>query len=138
MSLRLQTNDLCEDKYFEALKHCVDANSQNIIGAIYLKNGNNQEAQKFFLRSLLLNDEENVSLNGFWQATSKNKKEPINQIVENCVCTLNNEAHTLHIAIHSANILEGIFSPTKFADCEHFSSEDMKVCSLLFHKKMMK
>lgn len=55
------------DNYFDQLKGCVDANSQNLVAAIYLKRCNYSDARKYFLQSLLLKDIDNPIINGFCQ-----------------------------------------------------------------------
>lgn len=135
VQMRYETHDYVMDVYFDKLKGCVDKQSQNMIGAIYLKNNIYGEARKYFLRSLLINDKDNGSINGFYMASSHVPKEEINTIKENTACILKNDKRTVCVAIHSADILVEIDSPCDFAEYVHYSVENEHVSSLLFSGK---
>ncbi len=135
MQLRYETHDYTMDKYFEKLKACVDEKSQNLIAAICLKNGILSEARKYFLRSLLIRDKDNCSIKGFYAATSNSSEEKPEKVKEDVVCTLKNDEEIIHVAIHSAEILQGISSPCNVAGYLHYSVEDDKISNLLFSQK---
>lgn len=135
MSLRYETHGYCEDKYLEQLKKCIDVQSQNCAGAIYLKLQNYPVARKCFLRSLLLNDIDNPGFNGFFQSASNLSQQNVEMISADTACTLKGTSKTLKIAIHSPEILQGISVPTRFAQCLHFSIEDETIFPLLYKEK---
>ena len=132
IQLRYSLNEYLTDYYFEQLKKCVDATSQNLIAAIYMKLCNYTDARKYFLRSLLLNDTDNPSINGFCQAISHLPREELTLVKENVFCVLKNNTRTCYIAIHDADIMENITSPNEFANYKHYSSQDVKITSLIF------
>lgn len=132
MAIRFETHDYNDDSYLENLKKSIDAQSQNCVGAIYLKRRNLVEARKFFLRSLLLDDVDNLSMNGYWQATLNSPQQKVETIKTNTVCVLQSPNKTLQVAIHSPEILQGIATPNQFAHCRHFSSEDERIASFLY------
>ena len=134
-ALRIETCEFVEDEYLDGLKNCIDAQSQNWVAAIYLKLQNRHAAKKYFLRSLLLNDSENMSLNGFWQVASTFPEESPTNIKSDTVSILKNKQKTIQIAIHSTDVLDGITSPNEFANCSHYSVEDITVSVLLYHKE---
>lgn len=132
IQLRYELNEYETDSYFNQLTRCIDANSQNLVAAIYLKRRNYLDARKHFLKSLLLNDIDNPSINGFYSAVSQLPHGDINIIGENVCCTLKNTNGSYNIAIHENDILEDIVSPNTFADYSHYSVQDAKVSSILF------
>lgn len=132
MEIRYDTNDFTDDSYFENLKHCIDAQSQKFVGAFYLKQRNLVGARVFFLRSLLMNDNDNQSMYGYWQAASSSTLQKAETIKANTAFLLQNSNTTLQVAIHSPEILQDIPTPNQFANCRHFSSEDEKIASFLY------
>ena len=130
--LRYETCEYIIDDYFEIFKSSTSAESQNLVGAVYLKLCNYGEARKYFLRSLLIADKDNRSIHGLYQAVSKLPEEQANVVKENTVCILKNEQSVRQIAIHTPDILEGVSSPSQFADCVHYSVEDDKISELRF------
>lgn len=132
IQLRYELNEYITDAYFEQLKACVDFQSQNIVGAVYLKRCNYADARKFFLRSLLINNVDNPSINGFYLAVSHLPKEDVNTVQQNVFCVLKNDHGTCNIAIHDTDIMENIDFPSNFADCAHHSVQDVAVSALLF------
>ena len=135
MQLRYETHEYTMDKYYERLKECIDERSQNLVAAICLKNGICSDARKYFLRSLLIKDNDNCSINGFYKATSNAPEEKPEKVKEDVVCTLKNDEEIIHVAIHSADILQGISSPCNVAGYLHYSVEDDKISNLLFGQK---
>ncbi|MEE0686180.1 MAG: hypothetical protein UEA60_05945 [Lachnospiraceae bacterium] len=135
MQLRYETHEYTMDKYYERLKECIDERSQNLVAAICLKNGICNDARKYFLRSLLIKDNDNCSINGFYKATSNAPEEKPEKVKEDVVCTLKNNEETIYIAIHSADILQGISSPCNLAGYLHYSVEDDKISNLLLGQK---
>lgn len=132
IQLRYSLNEYTIDGYFDQLRRSIDANSQNIVAAIYMKRCNYADARKYFLRSLLLKDTGNPSLNGFFQTVSHLPKTDTSVVGENVFCTLQNENNTLHIAIHENDVMEDIATPNTFADYSHYSVQDPRIASLLF------
>lgn len=132
IQLRYKTNEYLTDYYFDQLKKDVDANSQNLVAAVYMKRNNYAEARKYFLRSLLLKANDNPSINGFFQASSHLASEEVQKIGENVFCVIKNNSHTQHIAIHATDIMEDILSPSSFADYTHYSVQDRRISFLLF------
>ncbi len=134
VQLRYETHEYTMDKYFERLKACIDERSQNLVAAICLKNGICGEARKYFLRSLLIRDKDNCSLNGFYIATSNMPEERMEKIRAGVICVLKNSEGSVQVAIHSADILQGISSPCALAGYQHYSVDDEKISNLLFGK----
>ena len=132
IQLRYELNEYETDSYFDQLKGCVDADSQNMVAAIYLKRCNYSDARKFFLRSLLLKDVDNPSINGFCQAVSHLSHEDASAVEANVFCVLKKDGDEHRIAVHETDVMEGIVSPTSFANYSHYSAQDVKVSSLLF------
>lgn len=132
IQLRYELNEYETDSYFDQLKGCVDANSQNLVAAIYLKRCNYSDARKYFLRSLLLKDNDNPSINGFCQAVSHLSHEDVSAVEANVFCVLKKDNDEHRIAVHETDIMEGIASPTTFANYLHYSAQDVSVSSLLF------
>lgn len=132
IQLRYELNEYVTDSYFDQLKGCVDANSQNSVAAIYLKRCNYSDARKYFLRSLLLKDVDNPSINGFCQAVSHLPHENASAVEANVFCVLKNDNDEQHIAVHEPDVMEGIVPPNTFANYSHYSAQDVSVSSLLF------
>jgi len=135
LQLRFMLYDYTTDMYFEQLKTCIDANSQNLVGAIYLKRRNYTDARKYFLRSLLLNDYENPSLIGFYHAASQLPNEEITTVKENVFLTIKNSTKCRHIAVHEADVMNNIATPNRLANYEHYSIEDSCISSMFFAKQ---
>ena len=133
ISIRFQTNDFIEDSYLLELSKDIDASSQNLVGATYLKLQDYQNALKFYIRSLLLDDKIEESYNGICSINLFYSKpvESHNTIKEKTVCMLSNGQNTIQVAIHSPDYLENI-SPNQFADCKHYSIEDTNITNLLY------
>lgn len=132
IELRYELNEYLTDIYFDALKRCISAYSQNLVGAIYMKHCNYADARTYFLRSLLLDDIENSSINGFLHAVLHLPQEDVKKIEENVFCSLRSNNGIRKIAIHSTKVMEDIVSPCSFANCTHYSVHDIKISSLLF------
>lgn len=132
IQLRYETKDYSTDEYVEELKTNINAQSQNLIGAIYLKNHAYVEARKYFLRSLLIDDKNNWSVNGLFQTIPYLTKTYPSVVNADTVVTLKSDESTVRIAIHSVATLNGICSPSKFANCTHYSVEDPHISNLLF------
>lgn len=132
IQLRYSLNEYLTDAYFDQLKRCVDAHSQNLVAAIYMKRCNYPDARKYFLRSLLLNDTDNPSINGFCQTVAHLPSDARNTIGENTFCVLKNNDTVRYIAIHAADVMDSITSPNFFAGYAHYSVQDVRISSLLF------
>lgn len=135
MQLRYETHEHTMDKYYEKLQECVDERSQNLVAAICLKNSVYSDARKFFLRSLLINDKDNCSINGFYSTSSYLPKDQPEMIKEDTACVLKNSEEIIRIAVHSADILQNIPSPCNLAGYVHYSVENPNISTLLFCKK---
>lgn len=132
MQLRYSLNEYLIDEYFDQTKRCIDAEAQNLVAAIYLKRCNYSDARKYFLRSLLLKDTDNPSINGFCQTTAHLSAKNTEKIGEDVCCVLKNGNRILQIAIHETDVLAGIKSPKNFAGYEHYSVQDTRISTLLF------
>lgn len=133
LMLRYQTNQFIDDDYLKMARREVDAELQNIVGATLLKL-RKLDAYKYFLRSLLI-DEDNVScLYGLYSALMiSNNKISTDIVAEHVVCELTCENKKIYIAVHNPEILEGI-NANQFADCRHYSSDNSTVSSILYSK----
>lgn len=132
IQLRYSLNEYLTDGYFDELKRCVDAHSQNLVAAIYMKRCNYPDARKYFLRSLLLKEADNPSINGFCQTVAHLPPDSRNTIGENTFCVLKSNDIVRHIAIHEADVMDNITSPNAFAGYTHYSVQDVRISSLLF------
>lgn len=132
ISMRFNSDDFVEDSYLTALSKDIDYSSQNLVAATYSKLQKYQDAYKYFIRSLLLNDKQIGSYKGLcFISQFFSISNACTAIKENTVCTLTNDTSSVRIAIHSADILEKIV-PNQFANCEHFSIEDTNISDLLY------
>lgn len=133
LMLRYETNEFVEDSYLRALEDFIDSEAQNLIGAFYLKLNKFIKARDYFLRSLLINDDNQHSKNGLWQAGLHIAPIEMKTIQVDSVCILKNEYHQLKVAIHSPDIMKGI-KPNEYGAYKHFSSEDPTISCLMFNK----
>lgn len=133
VQLRCETHEYVIDDYFEKLKACLDAQSQYWVGATYMKCNNYSDARNHYLCSLLIDDNNNASMSGFWQVASRLPQEEVETVKENTVCILKNDQCTLQVAIHASNLISGIDTPSRVANCLHYSVEDVRIAPLLFH-----
>lgn len=132
ISMRFNSDDFVEDSYLLALSKDIDYYSQNLVAATYSKLQKYQDAYKYFVRSLLLNDKQAESYKGLcFISQFFSKSNECTTIKENTVCTLTNATSSVRIAIHSTDILERII-PNQFANCKHFSIEDTNISDLLY------
>ncbi len=135
IALRFDSDDFIEDRYLIELSKDIDFTSQNLVGATYSKLQKYQNAYKFFVRSLLLNERQAESITGLCNISRFfPKTNECNSVQENTVCTLTNAQNNIQIAIHSSDLLENITS-NQFANCDHYSIDDTKISSLLFCSK---
>ena len=135
LSIRYNSDDYIEDRYLLALSNVIDPESQNLVGATYLKLQKPQIAYKYFIRALLMDNNQVGSINGLCQISGFfPKADDCGSIKKDTVCTLLKSQNSIRIAIHSPDILEGI-APNQFANCEHYSVEDPRMSSLLFGSK---
>ena len=132
LQLRYDLNEFETDTYFEQLRRCIDAQSQNLVASIYMKQCNYYAARKYFLRSLLLQDTDNPSFNGFYLATTHLLRSRDSVTGANMFCKLTSEKSTLCVAIHDDDVLAGIDSPKRLANFMHFSAQDPIVAPLMF------
>lgn len=130
MDLRYKTNDTPEDKYLEACKHLIDYHAQNITGTFYYKNGDAGNAKKYFLRSLLI-EYNKASLVGYFNSCDILHEVKPQKVSKNTAVTITNGEKVETIAIHPADIFEGIM-PCTLAGCQHYSIDDPHITSLLF------
>lgn len=130
--LRYESDDIIEDKYLNDLRLHTDAESQNLLGAFYLRLKDISASAKYFLRSLLIDSDSTVSAGGYWQACIDITDTTPEMIDADTVISLSNKARSLFVALHSADILEGI-APNNLFDCCHYSIEDPQVAPLLYH-----
>ena len=132
LQLRYDLNEFETDTYFEQLRRCIDAQSQNLVASIYMKQCNYYAARKYFLRSLLLQDTDNPSFNGFYLATTHLLQSRDSVTGANMFCKLTSEKSSLCVAIHDDDVLAGIDSPKRLANFMHFSAQDPIVAPLMF------
>ena len=132
IQLRYELNEFATDTYFDQLRKCIDAQAQNLVAVIYMKLRNYYSARKYFLRSLMLQETDNPSFNGFFQATTHLPQISEDTIGANMFCMLRSKKSSLCIAIHDEDILDGIESPKHLAKFMHFSVQDPIVTPLMF------
>lgn len=130
---RYSTNEYKDDFYLSELESVADCESQNIVAATHMRLKQFSEAQRFFLRALLIDDTKVENCVGLFQASNNLPNISIEDIRENTVCVLRKQTETYNIAIHSPEVLNGIHV-NRFAKCEHYSVESPLVSNLLFCK----
>ncbi|MEG1725588.1 MAG: hypothetical protein RR313_09360 [Anaerovoracaceae bacterium] len=133
LMLRYETNEFVEDIYLRALEDFIDSDAQNLVGAFYLKLNKFIKARDYFLRSLLINDDNHHSRNGLCQASLHIAPIEMKTIQVDSVCILENKYRQFKIAIHSPDIIRGI-KPNEYGSYKHFSSEDPTISCLMFNK----
>lgn len=131
LSLRIETNDIVDDTYLHAGEREITCHMQNLVGATYFKLGNYESARKFFLRSLLINEHENPSITGYWNACRKLNKPELTVIGNDTSCTISDGSEQISFAIHHPQILEGI-EPNCFAGLHHHSVTDPQIAMLMY------
>ena len=132
VSLRYQTNEFLADQYLHRMEELADWQSQNVVAAVYYKIKDYSKARKHFIRSLLLMESNNPSIVGIWNVcrNEPNREKP-NYVTRDTVCFLERNETQIKLAFHSPEIIANI-NPNQFADCIHFSSEDMSVSGFQF------
>ncbi len=120
--------------YLNEAKKINDPIIQNIVAGTLLKLNQYEEARKFFLRSLLIEQNNEPCIYGLFYTCNSIKDEEIDFIKENTVCVLKNEIETITIALHEPDVLEGL-SFNDFADCKHYSKDNCEVAPLMFKNK---
>lgn len=134
LRMRLSTSDFIEDEVFDDAKKYINFESQNLIGAIYMSQGKAEEAERFFIRSVLL-QENTESLTALFSIyNERHKTHPAKQfdkIAEGCICTLKNDTSELKVAIHKRNVIDGIIGSTSL-NCFHYSTDDRTVSNIMF------
>lgn len=131
LSLRFETNEVRDDEYLQNAKQIATWNMQNLVGATYAKLGLYDEARKFFLRSLLLNEQENPSITGYWNTCSKNEYPEPAFIGIDTAFTISNGNNTLNFALHRPQILANIHA-NHFAGYNHYSVQDPTVSCFMY------
>ena len=129
--IRCDTKQFDEDFYFQQAKNIVDNCMLNLIGYIYQNLNKNEEACMFFLRALLLDEEDMSSLSGYMINGFQIKRDEVSCVEENTVCTLRSESESVQIAIHEPKVIDDIF-PNEFASCKHYSYSDMIISNLIY------
>ena len=132
IAIRFDSEDFVDDSYLIALSKDIDYSSQNLVAATYSKLQKYQNAYRFFLRSLLLNDGQAESIKGLcFISQFFHESGDCNIVQENTVCTLADSQKSINVAIHSTDTIENI-NPNRFANCEHYSIEDTNISTLLY------
>lgn len=134
LNFRYDMNQFKDDYYLNEAKKINDPIIQNIVAGTLLKLNQYEEARKFFLRSLLIEQNNEPCIYGLFYTCNSIKDEEIDFIKENTVCVLKNETETITIALHEPDVLEGL-SFNDFADCKHYSKDNCEVAPLMFKNK---
>ncbi len=132
LRLRLETNDVIDDKYLNRAKTIPLAEAQIIVAVSYGALNNRAEERKYYLRTLLLDDKHPCSGSLFFQYLDE-KVEDIDYVEKNSVCVLKAEDTLIRIAIYEGGFLDEI-TPNNFADCVHCSIDDPSISDLLYHQ----
>lgn len=131
LSLRIETNDIIDDAYLHSGEKENTCHMQNLVGASYFKLGNYELARKFFLRSLLIDERENPSITGYWNACRKLNRPELTAVGTDTSCIISDESEQIPFAIHHPQILEGL-EPSCFAGLKHYSSTDPQIAMLMY------
>ena len=134
LNLRYQTNRFIDDGYLRDAKTSTDAGIQHIVGSMLMRLNRKTEASIYFLRSLLIDDNNPHCLRGLYLAYAElDDKEP-EMIDTNTVCELKNGDTITKVAIHKSETLENINVNT-FADCIHCSEYDKRTANLMYARQ---
>lgn len=134
LSLRFEQNLFKDDYYLTEAKK--NPNLSYIVGCFSMKLNQFTEAYKYFLRSLLLNENNRYSINGlnFIYFNKLINDIEVNAVGEDTIIHIENELETKTIALHNKEILNNII-PNHFANCIHHSIEDPEVAEYMFCKQ---
>lgn len=133
LDLCYETKEIREDYYLHQLELLITAQAQCLAAAFYLKLENYPKARKYYLRSLLIDEDLFPSIHGYWTVCRKIPSKLINYVQADVVCMLKNEQQTKMVALHTPNIMKGL-EPNNFANCIHYSCENPTVAPLMFCK----
>lgn len=132
LHLRYETNSVVDDVYLEAAKSIITPEFQNLVAASYVQLQDSEEAKKYYLRTLLL-DENSNCIGMLFHLNVDAGFADITDIRKGTVCTLVSGSNTINIAIHELKMLDGI-NPNNFANCTHLSFDDPSIASLIYAK----
>ena len=132
LNTRYEHDQCVNDKYLNAAKSYNDrADMLGIVGAT-LSKLHDENAYKYYLKSLLIDDSNDSCLNAIFFEVDRLVSDKKPEIVEeNTVCFLSNNQGRIAVAIHEAQILDGIV-PNNFANCKHCTSDDPQISDLMF------
>ena len=133
LALRFETNELVDDEYLQTAKQISTWHMQNLVGATYAKLGLYEEARKYFLRSLLLNEQGNLSVTGYWNMCRRTQNPDPQMVGADTAFTITDGESILNIALHRPQIIDSI-SPHDFAGYCHYSSQDPAVAAFMYCK----
>ncbi len=134
LNMRYSTNDFQDDHYLNFAKTSLNAQLLNLAGAILEKLNKNDEALKYLLKSLLIDDNNLQCIRGLYficSTASDNKNSLTNENTVCCITNVCDENETSNIAIHSPEVIKDI-TPNNFGDCTHCSSDDPDITELIF------
>ena len=131
LALRYETNDFVEDTYLQTAKSVSSWRTQNVVGAHYAKMGQHDKARKYFLRSLLIEEQANPSATGYWNACRKAQDIKPSQIGVDTAFSISSDDETLYFAIHSPQVLDNI-TPNQYAAYSHYSSQSPEVAMFMY------
>jgi hypothetical protein len=125
----------------DELKFCQTYNhyeAQQLAGVFSMKNKENDNAYKYFLRSLLIHPKNNQSLNAIFQLGVENHIEnnETERIQKNSFVKLKptDSDNLITICIHEKSLKLPNMVLQDFAECKHFFEDDSAVESLLLKK----
>ena len=135
LQLRYETNDTAIDEHIEKAKEFQDQRIDHIIGGFYLENDQKEDAKKFLLRSLLVDDSNTYCMNGYMSAVLGGEKvdQPKKAGVGVTAQLKDQSGKTTLVAIHEESAFPKN-NANKFAKCSHHKESDKAVEDLLLAK----
>lgn len=137
LMLRLLTEEIVFDKWFEKAKTFVDAKIYYLIGETYYHSKNNSDkAKEFILKSLLLDDKNLESLNAFMiiQMTEEHDPAPSELSCGVTAKIRNKNGEELNVAICEDNFLNMNVKPNNLANIYYYKESSREVESLIYGK----
>lgn len=131
ISIRLETKEIVQDKYFEIAKTIVDSQIYYLIGVTYHELKKNDVAYKYFLKSLLMDDKNSNCLNAMVALGLKEQGNTPSRVCAGVTVRLQSSNKRIEIAIHDESIIDK-FIPNKFMGILHFSENDSTIGDLLY------
>ncbi len=133
LSIRLETQEIIFDKFFEEAKNVIDAQVFYLIGVTYLQAQKKENAYEYLLRSLLIDDTNVACLNAFISITMEREtKEKPKSVQAGVTAILKDESGAQTAISLYKDELIGELETNNLANSEHYKESDRKVEKILY------